>query len=128
MKQSILLFMGVLLSFCLQAQRTVTGVVSDANGPLIGATVQVKGTSVGTITDLDGSFSIRVPDNAQTLVVTYIGYATQEVPVGDGSPLNITLTDDEQALSEVIIIGSRSAGRTKLESAVPVDVLDVSNC
>jgi iron complex outermembrane receptor protein len=75
---------------------------------------------------LDGSFSIRVPDNAQTLVVTYIGYAIQEVPVGDGSPLNITLTDDEQALSEIIVIGSRSAGRTKLESAVPVDVLDVS--
>lgn len=126
MKQLILLFTGVLLSFSLHAQRTVTGVVSDASGPLIGATVQVKGTSVGTITDLDGSFSIRIPDNAQTLVVTYIGYAIQEVAVGDGSPLNITLTDDEQALSEVIVIGSRSAGRTKLESAVPVDVLDVS--
>ena len=115
-----------MMSLSIHAQRSVTGTVSDADGPLIGATVQVKGTSVGTVTDIDGSFTIRVPDNALTLVVTYIGYGTIEVAIGDGVDLEVMLQDDERALSEVIVIGSRSAGRTKLESAVPVDVLDVS--
>ena len=126
MKQLLLLVLGLMMSLSIHAQRSVTGTVSDADGPLIGATVQVKGTSVGTVTDIDGSFTIRVPDNALTLVVTYIGYGTIEVAIGDGVDLEVMLQDDERALSEVIVIGSRSAGRTKLESAVPVDVLDVS--
>ncbi len=126
MKQLLLLFAGLLLSFAVHAQRTVSGVISDDVGPLIGATVQVKGTSIGTITDLDGNYSIKVPENTQTLVVTYVGYATQEVSLGATDIVNVTLTDGELSLSEVIIVGSRSAGRTKLESAVPVDVLDIS--
>jgi iron complex outermembrane recepter protein len=126
MKHLLLLLLGLCFSFTLSAQRTITGVVSDASGTLIGATVQVKGTSLGTITDIDGKFSIRLPENARTLVVTYIGYATQEVTVGESNTLNITLQDNAQALSEIVVVGSRGAGRTKLESAVPVDVLDVS--
>ena len=72
------------------AQGTVTGTVTDANDePLIGATVLVKGTSVGTSTDIDGKFSIAAAQG-KTLVVSYVGYTTQEVPV-KGSTVNVVL-------------------------------------
>ena len=86
--------------------KIVTGkVVSSAdNEPLIGATVQVDGTSTGTITDMEGDFKIEA-NTGQTLVVSYIGYITQKVKVGDGSNYNITLNEDRASLDEVVVIG-----------------------
>ncbi len=85
--------------------KTVTGTVIDAAGiPVIGANVIVKGTTNGTITDFDGNFSLDVPANA-VLEISYIGYLTAEVTVGNQSKVNVTLQEDTQALDEVVVVG-----------------------
>ena len=84
---------------------TVTGTVTDdGNVPLAGATVLEKGTSNGTITDANGAYSLRV-DDAATLVISYIGYTSAEVGVAGRSQVNIQMTQDIAALSEVIVVG-----------------------
>ncbi len=106
--------------------QNVTGVVTDDSGePLIGASVMEKGTSSGTITDIDGSFSLNVTDMAGTLIFSYVGYSTQEVAIDGRSTANVTLTEGN-ALDEIVFVGSRAEGRTKLTTAVPVDVIDIS--
>lgn len=101
------------------AQRTVTGTVSSEvdNSPLIGATVQVKGSDVGTITEVDGSFSIRVNDE-DILVVSYTGYETAEVPVNGQTNLVITLKEASLSLSEVVITGYSTQQKRDLTGAV----------
>ncbi|MBR5350336.1 MAG: TonB-dependent receptor [Prevotella sp.] len=96
----------VLCSTGALAQNKVSGTVVDANGEaVIGASVVVKGTSTGTVTDLDGNFTIpNVPQNG-SLVVSYVGYATQTVPVGGKSSINITLQEDRQLLDDVVVVG-----------------------
>ena len=84
-----------------QQSNKVTGKVSDATGPIIGASVVEKGTANGTITDLDGNFSLNVKAGA-TLVVSYVGYKSEEVKAGRG-PLSITLKEDAKALDEVVV-------------------------
>jgi iron complex outermembrane receptor protein len=126
MKKLLLLSLFVLMVSFAWAQRTVTGTVSDDGGePLIGATVQLKGTLIGSITDFDGAFSVLVPEGSKTFVISYIGYATQEVEI-TGDALNIVLSSGE-LLTEIVVLGSRSTGRTKLETAAPVDVLNISD-
>lgn len=85
----------------MQQHRQVTGNVKDAMGAIIGASIIEKGTSNGTITDLDGNFVLNVQPGA-TLVVSFVGYKTKEVKVGDG-PLNIILEEDNKILSEVVV-------------------------
>ena len=89
-----------------QQQRTVTGKVTDPNGqPLPGATVMIKGTSIGTITDADGNYSLRnVPDDA-TLVFSFVGMQTQEINVGDRTRIDVTMQEEAVALQEVVAIG-----------------------
>ena len=88
-----------------QQQRTVTGVVKDSKGVAIaGANVMEKGTLNGAITDVDGSFKLNVPANA-TLVISFIGFSTQEIPVGNQNNFVITLLDDSQYLQEVVFVG-----------------------
>ena len=90
------------LSISLIAQQTVTGNVSDNNGlPLPGATVIIKGTSTGTTTDFDGNFSIET-NSGEVLIVSYIGYITQELTVSDSATINVVLESD-QLLDEVVI-------------------------
>lgn len=118
----VLLLAGMQLVY---AQRTITGTVTaEGEGPLVGATIQVKGTSTGTTTDVDGTYSIQLPTDNATLVFSYIGYSTQEVPVNASNVINVVLSSGE-LLNEVIIVGTRAEGRTKLTTAVPVDVLNV---
>ncbi len=127
MKQLILLFLCMGLSFVAFSQKTITGTITDESGePLIGATVQVKGTSIGTVTDLDGKYGLNVPASARTLVISFIGYGSQEVTIGEGNEVNAILSSGE-LLSEIIVLGSRSAGRTKLETTAPVDVLNIND-
>jgi TonB-dependent starch-binding outer membrane protein SusC len=85
---------------------TVSGRVTDTadNTPLPGVNVTVKGTTNGTVTDPNGSYSISVPGNS-TIVFSYIGYTTQEIPVNNRSTINVALGGDVQALSEVVVIG-----------------------
>ncbi|WP_235893396.1 carboxypeptidase-like regulatory domain-containing protein [Litoribacter populi] len=88
-----------------QQQRVVTGtVISEEDGEgLPGATILVKGTSIGTTTDLDGNFSISVPAGSNVLIISYVGLTTQEIPIGDRSNINITLATDAAQLSEVVV-------------------------
>ncbi len=85
--------------------KTVTGTVTDAaNEPLIGASVLVQGTSTGTITDMDGKYSISVTPE-DVLVFSYVGMTTQSVKVGAQSVINVTLKEDSQVLAETVVIG-----------------------
>lgn len=94
----------VLCSAFIYAQRTVSGTVIDNNGmPLAGASVIVKGTANGTSTDFDGNYSLNVQSNSDILVVSYIGYKTVEVTVGNQNVINVTLADDAESLDEVVI-------------------------
>jgi TonB-linked SusC/RagA family outer membrane protein len=87
------------------AQRTVSGTITDDGGePLIGASILVKGTSSGTVTDIDGSYSLEVPDGSTTLVVSYTGFETREVAVGASNLLDITMSEGV-ALDEVVVTG-----------------------
>lgn len=126
MKQLLLLAFMALMATAAMAQRDITGTVTGDGEPLIGATVQVKGTIVGTVTDLDGMYKLRVPEGSRTLTVAFIGYTTQEVAIAEGAVTNIVLSSGE-LLNEVVILGSRGTGRTKLETTAPVDVIDIKD-
>ncbi|MEG1749313.1 MAG: TonB-dependent receptor [Tannerellaceae bacterium] len=101
-----------------QQTKKISGTVVDASGEaVIGVNVVVKGTTVGTITDMDGRFVLDVPANA-TLVVTYIGYVPQNIVVGNKSVLTITLKEDSQALDEVVVVGFGTQKKLNLTGAV----------
>ncbi len=88
----------------LKTEKTVTGLVSDTEGnPLIGATVLVKGSNIGTTTDFDGSFSLSVPDDANVLVFSYTGYETIEVQIGAQTNINVQLSIETSQLQEVVV-------------------------
>lgn len=89
-----------------QQGKKVTGVVVDASGePVIGANVVVKGTTNGTITDFDGNYTIEGVSASDVLVFSYIGYLSQEITVGNQAAINVTLSEDSQALDEVVVVG-----------------------
>ena len=91
----------------LKKNTNVKGTVYDSNNePLVGATVSVKGNSSnGTITNIDGQFSLNVQDLKSTLVVSFVGYQTQEVALHGRSEITIRLQEDAQALDEVVVVG-----------------------
>jgi hypothetical protein len=93
MRKFLLLFPLLLLTLGLFGQRTVTGKVTDSSGqPLIGANVFVKGSTVGTVTDFDGMYSITIPEGYDMLIISYTGYATQELSPGQSSELNVSMS------------------------------------
>ncbi len=101
-----------------QQAKTIHGVVLDNAGiPVIGANVVEKGTTNGTITDLDGNFTLSVSAGA-VLQITYIGYQTQEITVGNQSVISVTLKDDSQALDEVVVVGYGTMEKKQVTSAV----------
>jgi TonB-linked SusC/RagA family outer membrane protein len=88
------------------AQRTVTGTVIDTDKqPVIGANVVVKGTTVGTVTDINGKYTINVPSSSSTLTFSFIGYVTKEVQAGNLALIDVTMEATATALSEVVVIG-----------------------
>lgn len=102
----------------IQQSKVVTGTVVDPTGmPVIGANIMVKGTTNGTITDMDGNFSLEADKDA-ILVVSYIGFANQEIKVGNQSKLSIALKEDAEALDELVVIGYGTVKRTNLGGAV----------
>ncbi len=113
------LLVGAFICFGWAQAQEVSGTVSDANGPLPGASVVEKGTTNGTQTDFDGNFTITVGENA-TLVISYIGYSTTEIPVGGQTNITVTLAEDAQALDEVVIVGYGSSTKKEITSAVTV--------
>ena len=101
-----------------QDTRRISGLVTDAKGePVIGANVVEKGTSNGTITDVDGRFTLSVSSGA-TLTVSFIGYLTREVAIGNQTSPAIELTDDARALDEVVVIGYGSVRKSDLTGSV----------
>lgn len=101
-----------------QSEHTVKGIVKDATGELvIGANVSVAGTSIGTVTDINGNFSLKVPANA-TLKISFIGYKDEIIKVGGKTEFTIVLQDDSQALDEVVVVGFGSQKRVNLTGAV----------
>nr|WP_233552172.1 carboxypeptidase-like regulatory domain-containing protein [Parabacteroides sp. AF48-14] len=100
-----------------QAKYTIKGVVEDALGPIAGANVVEKGTTNGTITDMDGNFTLEVASNA-ILVVSYIGYQNQEVPVNGKKDFKISLKEDSQALEEVVVVGYGTQKKVNLTGSV----------
>ncbi|WP_289006826.1 TonB-dependent receptor [uncultured Parabacteroides sp.] len=102
----------------IQQGKNITGIVKDANGePIIGANVVEKGTTNGTITDMEGRFSLNVASNA-TLIVSYIGYASTEVAVKEQSSVNVILKEDSEALEEVVVVGYGTQKKSTLTGAV----------
>lgn len=99
-------------------RHTVTGTVTDRNGePVTGATVKVAGTGTGAVTDIDGNFSLDAPENA-TLEVSYIGYTDQRISLGGKRSVNITMSEDQQVLDEVVVIGYGTTTRRSITGAV----------
>lgn len=103
-----------------QQHKTINGIVLDTNGePVIGANIVEKGAgSVGTVTDVDGKFTLILSKPSSVLTVSYIGYLTKEVSVGSQSILNIVLSEDTQNLNEVVVIGYGSVKKSDLTGAV----------
>ena len=91
-------------------QEKVTGTVEDALGPVIGASVMIKGTTNGVITNLEGKFSLDGVKKGDIIVISYIGYVTQEIPY-TGKPIQVKLAEDSKALEEVVVVayGTQSA-------------------
>lgn len=103
-----------------QQSISVTGTVVDQNGePLMGVNVIEKGTTNGTMTDMDGRFTLSVPGNA-TLQISYIGYTTEEVVVNNQTKLNITLKEDSQNLDELVVVGYGAVRKADLAGSVAV--------
>jgi TonB-linked SusC/RagA family outer membrane protein len=101
-----------------QQGKTITGKVVDVNGePIIGANIIEVGTTNGTVTDIDGNFSLKVADNA-TIRISYIGYVEQEINTAEKTSFNITLAEDTQALEEVVVIGYGTMRKSDLTGAI----------
>lgn len=97
----------------------VSGTVYDSKGlPLPGVTVMVKGTAIGVATDLDGRYSLSVPDSESTLVFTFIGFNSQEIQVGNQSTINVTLSENLADLEEVLVVGYGVQKRGTITGAV----------
>jgi TonB-linked SusC/RagA family outer membrane protein len=127
--------LGFALSFLtivsvLAQSKTITGKVTSAEEPdgVPGASVVVKGTTQGTITDLDGSYSISVPDNANTLVFSFVGYLTKEMPIGSGNVINVVLDTDVKTLNEVVVTGYGTQERREITGSVTsISSSDIEN-
>ena len=118
LKKLILSLTVLLTSTIVYAQTQISGTVVDATGEaIIGATIMEKGTSNGTITDFDGNFTIKVNEGT-TLVISYIGYDSQELPAKNG--MNVTLKDNAKELAEVVVTGYTTQRKADLTGAVAV--------
>ena len=127
LQSKIYLFLLLLFPAVIFAQATVSGSVIETSTkePIPGANVIVKGTSTGTITDFDGNFSLNVSSFPVTIVVSSIGYNTTEMIVTSEQKVIVSLTEGV-ALEEVVLIGTRNPNRSSIDTAVPVDVIDVT--
>ena len=105
-KHFVLLFLFCSIPFASAfAQSTIKGTVNDESGePIIGATVKVEGASAGAITDMDGKFSVQAASNAK-IIISYVGYVTQQVNVGGKSEITVTMKEDNTTLNDVVVVG-----------------------
>ncbi len=100
-------------------ERQISGLVTDHSGiGLPGVSILVKGTSKGASTDADGRFQLTVPDNAQTLVFSFVGYLAQEVEIGNQTTIDLTMQIDNKTLEEIVVVGYGSQKREQITSAI----------
>ncbi len=121
LKRIVLLFAMCMLSFSVMAQqsRSVSGTVKDAGGePLIGASVTVKGISTSVITNVNGAFTTTVPQGKNVLVVSYLGYASQEVDIAGKAAVSVILKEDNNQLEDVVVVGYGVQRKKDLTGAV----------
>jgi len=105
---------------------TVSGIVTDKNAePIVGATVMIKGTTIGTATDLDGKYSLAIPAGGGDLQIAFIGYKTQILPI-NSSNINIRLEEDQQMLNEVVVVGYGTSEKSDVSEALQGRVAGVS--
>lgn len=104
------------VSIVQQQGKKVTGTVSDSQGPIIGATVRVKGTQIATVTDMDGRYSISIKPG-QTLLVSYVGYTDKEVKIGSQAKYDVTLQENNNDLNEVVVVGYGTMKKSDLAGA-----------
>lgn len=98
---------------------TISGTVTDESGtPLPGVGVRQKGGQIATVTGADGKYSIRLPENAGTLVFSFIGYASQEVAIGNNTTVNVTMTAQETSLNAVVVVGYGTQKRERVTTAI----------
>ena len=112
-------------------ERPISGTVTDENGDgLPGVNVLVKNTTIGTVTDIEGNYSISAPDNAETLIFSSVGYLSQEVAIGNQSTIDINMEPDVQSLDEVVVVGYGTQKKSDLTGAIssvqPQDITRVS--
>ena len=126
MKQFLMIMVMIASAFISSGQETnFTGKVKDEQGkPLSGATISIKGSKVKTQTSKDGQFSIKATIG-NILVVSFSGFSNQSYTLKDNNPVDIQLSVSNNELNEVVVLGTRSVGRTKLESVSPVDLFDL---
>jgi TonB-linked SusC/RagA family outer membrane protein len=120
MKKILILFILVtVMTLQAYAQNTVTGIVRDSvnNSPLVGATILIKGTTIGTISDFDGKFLVK-PPSYSTLVVSFIGYKTKEISYAGQTFLDISMVPDLSALDEVVVVGYGTQKKSHLTGAI----------
>ncbi|MFA5669784.1 MAG: TonB-dependent receptor [Balneolaceae bacterium] len=125
-----LLLMAMYPTMDAYSQTSVRGVVTIAGegGPLAGANIRIKGTNVGTSTDIDGAYELRIPNTDAVLVFSYIGFLPQEMRVGDQEVINISLVEDTQLLGDLVVIGyGRQSKKTIVGSVASVDAADIEN-
>ena len=102
-----------------QQTKTITGtIVDNTKEPLIGVNIVVKGTSTGTVTDIDGKFSLPITETNAVLVISYIGYKSQEIKVGNQSSLNVTLEAETLGLEEIVVVGYGTVKKKDLTGSV----------
>ncbi len=102
-----------------QQDKTISGTVTDEEGlPLVGATLLAKGSSIGTITDIEGNYQMTVPDEVQVLVVSYLGYTTLEVPINNQTVVDVILRKDFAQLEEVVVVGYGTQRRRDVTGAI----------
>ena len=118
--RSLLLMAGLLFAVASFAQDlTVKGKVTDTTGEtVIGANVTVKGTTNGIITDIDGNYTLSGVKPSSVLVFSFIGYKTQEIPCSGRQEINVVLSEDAQALDEVVVVGYGSLSKKELSSSI----------
>jgi TonB-linked SusC/RagA family outer membrane protein len=119
MKNMLTFMVAILMSCHLLAQNTITGTVIDGsdNSPMIGASVLVKGTSVGVITDINGAFSIKVPAGKNTLVFSSVGYKSQEINISGKKSIKVILQQDTKVLDEVVVVGYGTMKKSDLSGS-----------
>lgn len=125
MKTTLFLVSIMLISAISMAQTTVNGTVNDTSGnPLLGVNIIEQGTTNGVISDFEGKYTITVDDNA-TLLISYVGYESQEIPVNGQTTIDISLAEGFE-LDAVLLVGTRSPKRTAIDTPVAIDIIDVA--